>query len=91
MALGAAVFVLAGSSCASLANRNVVIEVELIGRPGQRSYELYLFHVVVLAAMRNFIGGRNDIAARQKPLWFLLFLTLATVVAAMIATLTPSL
>ena len=85
MALGAAVFVLAEAAAPPSQIVTSLLRWEPIGCLGQRSYELYLFHVVVLAAMRNFIGGRNDIAARQKPLWFLLFLTLATVVAAMIA------
>jgi peptidoglycan/LPS O-acetylase OafA/YrhL len=51
---------------------------------GQRSYELYLFHIVVLAFMRN-VYDRGALPASYKPLWFLLFLTLASLLAALIA------
>jgi hypothetical protein len=52
---------------------------------GQHRYERHLFHVVVLAAMRNLVRHRDDLAARQKPLWFLLLRAPATFVAATIA------
>jgi peptidoglycan/LPS O-acetylase OafA/YrhL len=51
---------------------------------GQHSYELYLFHIVVLAFMRN-VYDRDALPADYKPLWFLLFLTLASLLAALIA------
>jgi len=51
---------------------------------GQHSYELYLFHIVVLAFMRN-VYDRGALPANYKPLWFLLFLTLASLLAALIA------
>jgi peptidoglycan/LPS O-acetylase OafA/YrhL len=85
MAMGAALFVLSEAAAVPSPNAPFLWKREPIGWFGQRSYELYLFHIVVLAAMRYFIGGRNEIAARQKPLWFLFFLALATVVAAAIA------
>jgi len=85
MAMGAALFVLAEAAAPLSSNAPLLVKWEPIGWLGQRSYELYLFHVVVLAAMRNFIDGRDDIHARQKPLWFLLFLVLAIMVAATIA------
>ncbi len=51
---------------------------------GQRSYELYLFHIVVLAFMRN-VYDRGALPANYKPLWFLLFLALASLLAGLIA------
>jgi len=53
---------------------------------GSHSYELYLFHIVVLAFMRN-IYDRHTLRAGDKPLWLLLFLLLATLLAALIARL----
>jgi peptidoglycan/LPS O-acetylase OafA/YrhL len=51
---------------------------------GSHSYELYLFHIVVLAFMRN-IYERHSLPASYKPLWLLFFLLLATLLAALIA------
>jgi peptidoglycan/LPS O-acetylase OafA/YrhL len=95
MAAGAALFVLvegiyspAAKDCDEKQRRGyrrILAKWELVGWLGQRSYELYLFHVVVLAGMRNFIAGRQNISAQRKPWWFLLFLLLAVVVAATIA------
>lgn len=53
---------------------------------GSHSYELYLFHIVVLAFMRN-AYDRHTLPASDKPLWFLLFLLLATLLAALMARL----
>jgi peptidoglycan/LPS O-acetylase OafA/YrhL len=51
---------------------------------GRHSYELYLFHIVVLAAMRDLVksAGLNFTA---KLLWFLIFLGVSVGLAAMIA------
>jgi len=57
---------------------------EPIGWLGQRSYELYLFHIVVLALMRNIVE-RTHLQPALKPLWFLVFLVSSTAVAYAIA------
>jgi peptidoglycan/LPS O-acetylase OafA/YrhL len=85
MAAGASIFVLAEGAARPAEHVNQLLEWEPIGWLGRRSYELYLFHVVILAGMRNVIPGRRELAPDQKPLWFLVFLVLATAVAAAIA------
>ncbi|MES2300075.1 MAG: acyltransferase [Pseudomonadota bacterium] len=51
---------------------------------GQHSYELYLFHIVILALMRN-VFARGELAPWSWTLWFALFLTLSTLVAFLVA------
>jgi peptidoglycan/LPS O-acetylase OafA/YrhL len=47
---------------------------------GSKSYELYLFHVVVLAIMRTFVN-RANLGYYAKPLWFALFLAISALTA----------
>ena len=54
------------------------------GWPGRHSYELYLFHLPVLAAMRVVLPPEHA-APGIKPLWLLVFLLLSGVVAGLIA------
>lgn len=51
---------------------------------GRHSYELYLFHIVVLAGMRDLVP-REALATGAKLPWLLLFLALSSGVAAMIS------
>jgi peptidoglycan/LPS O-acetylase OafA/YrhL len=51
-----------------------------IGFFGERSYELYLFHIVVLGLLREYLTRENIIAA-WKPVWLVLYLAVAAVVA----------
>jgi peptidoglycan/LPS O-acetylase OafA/YrhL len=51
---------------------------------GQHSYECYLFHIVVLALMRNAIAKDELSYAGSLP-WLLLFLILTGVVAALVS------
>jgi peptidoglycan/LPS O-acetylase OafA/YrhL len=51
---------------------------------GQHSYELYLFHIVVLALMRN-VFARNVLQPWAWGAWLALFLALAAVVAYLVA------
>ncbi len=53
---------------------------------GRHSYELYLFHLPVLAAMRVVLPPAQ-IAGGIKPVWLLVFLLSSTVVAGVIARL----
>ncbi|MEQ5842425.1 acyltransferase [Paraburkholderia acidicola] len=50
---------------------------------GQRSYELYLFHIVVLGILREYIT-RENVGIDAKPLWFIFFLCVSAVVAQVI-------
>jgi len=67
MAMRAALFVLAEGAARPSANALGYPSGNRIGWLGQHGDELYSFHAVVLAAMRNFVGDRDDITARQKP------------------------
>jgi len=47
---------------------------------GQRSYELYLFHIVVLGILREYVT-RDNVGLYAKPLWFVFYLCAASLVA----------
>lgn len=51
---------------------------------GRHSYEIYLFHIIVLATMRNLIDKVNLSYAARLP-WLLLFLALTALTAALIS------
>ena len=51
---------------------------------GRHSYELYLFHIVVLACMRDLVS-RDTLANGAKPLWLLVFIALSCAVAAVVS------
>jgi len=51
---------------------------------GRHSYELYLFHIVVLACMRDLVP-RDTLANGAKPLWLLVFIALSCAVAAAVS------
>ena len=51
---------------------------------GRQSYELYLFHIVVLACMRDLVP-RDALANGAKPLWLLVFIALSCAAAAAIS------
>jgi peptidoglycan/LPS O-acetylase OafA/YrhL len=85
VALGAAIFVFAEAIWKPAVN-SPRARWEPVGWLGQRSYELYLFHIVVLALMRNIVE-RGHLQPAWKPLWFLVFLVASTAVAYAIARL----
>ena len=51
---------------------------------GRHSYELYLFHIVVLACMRDLVP-RDTLTNGAKPLWLLVFIALSSVAAAVVS------
>jgi peptidoglycan/LPS O-acetylase OafA/YrhL len=51
---------------------------------GQHSYELYLFHIVLLAGMQTLLPPKTT-AAAMKPLWLLFFLGISSIAAWAIA------
>jgi peptidoglycan/LPS O-acetylase OafA/YrhL len=53
---------------------------------GRHSYELYLFHIIVLAGMRDLVP-RDALANAAKPLWLALFVALSCAVAWLVSRL----
>jgi peptidoglycan/LPS O-acetylase OafA/YrhL len=53
---------------------------------GRHSYELYLFHIIVLACMRDLVP-RDALATALKPLWLMLFIALSCALAALVSRL----
>jgi len=53
---------------------------------GRHSYELYLFHIIVLAAMRDLVP-RDALAYAVKPLWLALLVALSCAIAALVSRL----
>ncbi len=51
---------------------------------GRHSYEMYLFHIIVLALLRNVLGKEQLTYAVRLP-WFLLFVSLSACVAWLVA------
>jgi peptidoglycan/LPS O-acetylase OafA/YrhL len=84
IAAATALFLLAEGASRPAPSAPSRLRWEPLGWFGQHSYELYLFHCVVLALLRNIIDG-DRLSPYQKPLWFLLFLALTTLVAALIS------
>jgi peptidoglycan/LPS O-acetylase OafA/YrhL len=84
IAAATALFLLAEGASRPAPSAPSRLRWEPLGWFGQHSYELYLFHCVVLAVLRNIIDG-DRLSPYQKPLWFLLFLALTTLVAALIS------
>ncbi len=83
MALGTAALLLASAAGPSSRPGRVGAGFGWLGR---HSYELYLFHLPVLAAMRVVLPPAQ-IAAGIKPVWLLVFLLSSAVVASLIARL----
>jgi peptidoglycan/LPS O-acetylase OafA/YrhL len=55
-----------------------------LGWMGKHSYELYLFHIIVLALMRNVVSKKDLTYEMRLPCLFL-FLLLSSVMAGMVA------
>lgn len=51
---------------------------------GRHSYELYLFHIVVLALLRNLVG-RNELSYATRLPWLALFIGLSCITATLVA------
>ena len=83
MAVGAAVFLLAEGIARTEAGsgRGVAAKVFApVAWLGRHSYELYLFHIVLLAEMRTVLP-RSAMAPATKPLWLAAFIGISALVA----------
>jgi peptidoglycan/LPS O-acetylase OafA/YrhL len=56
----------------------------LVGWFGRHSYELYLFHIIVLALMRS-VAGPGPITIEWRPAWLVVFVSLSSIVSAILA------
>jgi peptidoglycan/LPS O-acetylase OafA/YrhL len=83
MAAGAAAILIAEGAVAS-DSRPVRQRLRPLASLGRHSYELYLFHIVVLAAMRDLVKSAG-LSTTAKLLWLLLFLCVSVALAAAIA------
>ncbi len=83
MALGTAALLLASAAAAPFRPGRIAGR---LAWPGRHSYELYLFHLPVLAAMRLVLPPAQA-APGAKPGWLLLFLLLSTALAFLVARL----
>ena len=83
IALSASLYLLASArdTGPSLATGRLTKPLRWLGR---HSYELYLFHIVVLALMRN-VFARGELAPWAWGLWLTLFILLSTLVAYLVA------
>jgi peptidoglycan/LPS O-acetylase OafA/YrhL len=83
VALCAAVYLLASATDTgtSLATGRMTRPLRWLG---QHSYELYLFHIVILALLRN-VYTRGELGPWAWGLWLALFVSLSTLVAFVVA------
>jgi peptidoglycan/LPS O-acetylase OafA/YrhL len=84
MALGTAVLLLSAHSQPTGPTPNRLRTLAMLTWCGKHSYELYLFHLVVLGALREAFPPR-DTTANAKLLLLLLFLALSAAISATIA------
>ncbi|MYN18830.1 acyltransferase family protein [Rugamonas sp. FT107W] len=81
VSLASGVFLL-GSSAPSATER--APRVSVLRWFGRHSYEIYLFHIIVLAGMRNVVDKAHLSYGARLP-WLLLFLCLTALAAALVA------
>jgi len=85
MAIGTAVFVISASSEKIANNKAIGSFSRIICWFGKNSYELYLFHIVVLALMKEMVS-QDALGDYTKLLWMALFFGASVIVAGAIST-----
>ena len=81
VALGTAVILFFSEGSAILPRSWAVRLVTWVGR---LSYELYLFHIVVLAIMKTTIS-RVDLSNSMKPAWLLLYFFISLLISELVS------
>lgn len=84
MALGVAIFLMSVSSEHVTNNNKVSLFSRIICWFGKNSYELYLFHIIVLALMKELVG-RDALGDYTKLLWMAVFFVASISVAGSIS------
>jgi len=84
MAIGTAVFLISASSEKMVNNTATGLFGRMICWFGKNSYELYLFHIVVLALMKEMVS-RDALGDYTKLLWMALFFGTSVLVAGTIS------
>jgi peptidoglycan/LPS O-acetylase OafA/YrhL len=84
VALSSGVILIGAKNDGSLLRPSGNVVSKAVGWLGKNSYELYLFHIVVLALMKIAVK-RSALGYFAKPLWFALFLGLSALVAGCIS------
>lgn len=83
VALASAVFLLGSAAEAATAER--APRRSVLRWFGRHSYEIYLFHIIVLAGMRNLVEDKAHLSYGARLPWLLLFLCLTALTAAVVA------
>lgn len=84
MACGTAIYLISASIGEAEQNRANGLISRTVCWFGKNSYELYLFHIIVLALMKEIISP-NDLGNNTKLLWFMLFITVSVLVSGIIS------
>ena len=84
IALSTGVILVGAQDLDSVGRASTKVVARTVRWLGKNSYELYLFHIVVLALMRTAVK-RGALGYYAKPLWFMLFLVLSATLAGCIS------
>ncbi len=84
MAVGTAVFLISASSGGIEESKLTSLAVRVFCWFGKNSYELYLFHIVVLALMKEMVSPEL-LGSYTRILWMLLFFSVSALVAGTIS------
>jgi peptidoglycan/LPS O-acetylase OafA/YrhL len=84
MAVGTAVFLISSNDSGIEKNSDLSLFSRVVCWFGKNSYELYLFHIIVLALMKSVVGP-SALDDYTKLLWMVLFFIASTFVAGVIS------
>lgn len=85
MAIGAAVFLINSSSNKTIIVKTPGVFSRIICWFGKNSYELYLFHIIILALMKEMVNP-EALDDYTKLVWMALFFTASVLVASVVST-----
>ncbi len=84
VAIGTGILLLGASQTAIQPTNSTPIINRIICWFGQNSYELYLFHIIVLALMKE-IYSRESLGDYSKLIWFAIFIFISSLISGTIA------